>query len=172
MNTKTKKPARIGPIITLLGLALPLALMLGLAALAFAPPAEASAQTPNASTRSMSCEGGEPQLYVSEPLAAKPDGDKQPLDLVIELTDDSDSPVVGAKVMARVTDFQTHVDAKLTDLGNGRYAACVFGYFNGSGSGALGIHVRAEKAGYMPGANDGTNFVGRLCTTPDPGLSR
>ena len=154
----------------LLGLAFPLALMLGLAALALVLPAAASAQTPETQDANTVCqpyEGAEPQLYVSEPKAAKPDGKKQPLDLSVELTDESGNPVVGAKVLARATDFETYVDAYLTDMGNGNYSTCAFGYFNGWGEGAVSVHVRAEKAGYTSGASDGSNTVGRLCPLSD-----
>ena len=110
--------------------------------------------------------GTNPQLHVSEPVAAKPDGKKQPLDLFVDVTDEAGNPVKGAKVLARVTDYETFVDAPLTEVGNGRYMACAFGYFNGKGKGATAIHVRAEAAGYTPGESDGTNDVGKLCTLP------
>ena len=74
--------------------------------------------------------------------------------------------------MARATDFETFVDAPLTDMGNGTYATCAFGYFNGSGEGAVSVHVRAEKPGYTAGANDGSNSVGRICSVSGPGPSR
>jgi hypothetical protein len=179
MITNVIKPAIVsrGPAITLLAQALPviLALMLGLTALALLPPAGASAQTlktQDAKIVGNQHEGGAPQLYVSEPKAAKPDGEKQPLDLSVELTDQSGNPIEGAKVMARATDFQTFVDAPLTDMGNGRYTACAFGYFNGSGEGALRIHIRAEKTGYRAGAGDGSNSVGRLCKVSGTESSR
>jgi hypothetical protein len=146
--------------------------MLSLAALAFVLPASAAAQSPGAGTMDPPCAGGAPQLAVSAPKAAKPDGANQPLDLSIELTDGNGNPVLGAKVIARATDFGTFVDAPLTDLGQGRYAACAFGTFNGAGAGAVRIHVRAEKPGYTPGASDGSNSVGRLCPVPSSGATR
>lgn len=114
------------------------------------------------------CCGCEAQLHVSKPTAAKPDGDKQPLDLFVDLTDEIGKPIEGAKVWARATDFETFVDAPLTGVGNGRYMACSFGYFNGKGEGALAIHIRAEKTGYREGESDGvsTNTLGGLCTVP------
>src|SRR5215213_1013371 len=98
----TSKPATasISPTISLLGLAFTLALMLGLAALALVVPAAASAQTQETQYANTVCqpyEGGEPQLYVSKPEAAKPDGNKQPLDLSVALTDGNGNPVTGAK---------------------------------------------------------------------------
>ena len=172
MIATASKPANmsIRPAITLPALALTvaLALVLGLAALALVMPARASAHMSEANTTGKLYAGGELQLYVSEPKAAKPDGEKQPLDLSVELIDESGNPIEGAKVLARATDFETHVDAYLTDMGNGLYAACAFGKFNGSGEGAVAIHVRAQKEGYTPGSNDGTNDVGRLCTRGGP----
>lgn len=109
---------------------------------------------------------GEAQLYVSTPVAAKPDGKKQPLDLYVDVRDEAGRPVEGAKVLARATDFETYVDALLVDVGNGRYMVCAFGYFNGKGPGAVSIHVRATKPGYTPGESDGQNKVGRLCILP------
>jgi hypothetical protein len=134
-------------------------------------PAGASAQAPEASTICKLYGGVEPQLHVSTPKAAKPDGEKQPVDLSVKLTDESGNPITGAKVMARVTDFETFVDAPLTDMGNGQYGACAFGYFNGSGEGALRIHVRADKPGYTGGAGDGSNSVGRICAVSGSGPS-
>jgi hypothetical protein len=164
MIFNASKPASVGPVIMLLALAVSLAVMLGLAALAFVPPTGASAQGPEATTISNLYGGKELQLNVSKPKAAKPDGQKQPLDLSVELTGDGGNPIVGAKVLARATDFQTFVDAPLTDMGNGRYSACAFGYFNGSGEGALRIHIRADKPGYTSGAGDGSSYVGRICS--------
>jgi hypothetical protein len=166
MITKASKSASIStrPTITPLALAFTAALFVGLAALALVLPAGASAHTSGANTTGKPYGGNEPQLYVSGPKAAKPDGYKQPLDLSVELTDENGNPIVGAKVRARATDFETFVDAYLTDMGNGRYSACAFGYFNGSGEGAVRIHVRAEKAGYTSGAGDGSNYVGRQCS--------
>src|SRR5215203_5372154 len=97
--------------------------------LALVLPASASAQTPDANSISTLYEGCEPQLHISKLEAAKPDGEKQPLDLMVLLTDESGNHLEGAKVMARATDFDTFVDAPLTDLGNGLYASCAFGYF-------------------------------------------
>jgi hypothetical protein len=170
MITKVCKSKRVRPITTLLALTLPvaLALVLGLAALALALPAWVSAQTSDANTTGKQYEGSDPQLYVSEPKAAKPDGDKQPLDLSIELTDESGNPIEGAKVRARATDFENFVDAYLTDMGDGHYSACAFGYFNGSGEGAVRIHIRADKPGYVGGAGDGSNSVGSLCLLSGP----
>jgi hypothetical protein len=172
MITKTSKSGSLRNVITLLGLPFTVALMLGLAALALVLPAAASAQSPDANTVCQPYDAGVPQLYVSKPEAAKPDGNKQPLDLSIKLTDGNGIPVVGAKVLARATDFETFVDATLTDMGNGSYATCAFGYFKGSGEGAVSIHVRAEKPGYTGGANDGSNTVGRLCPVSDTRPSR
>jgi hypothetical protein len=153
-------------------LALALAVMLGLTALAFILPAGAAAQPPGANPMGQLCANCDLQLVVSVPKAAKPDGDKQPLDLSVQLTDENGNPVVGAKVIARATDFETFVDAPLTDLGNGRYAVCAFGTFNGVGAGAVRIHVRADKPGYRQGASDGSNSVGRLCPVPGSGPAR
>lgn len=114
------------------------------------------------------CGAGEPQISNLKIVAAKPDGEKQPLDIQVEVFDETGAPVAEALVYARVTDYQHFVDSPLKDMGNGKYGVCEFGTFTSKGAGALGIHVRASAPGLRPNENDATNEVGRLCDLVPP----
>jgi hypothetical protein len=109
------------------------------------------------------CGAGEPQIRPPRITAAKQDGDKKPLDIQVEVVDETGAPVPGAVVFTRATDFVRYVDAPLEDIGHGKYLSCNFGQFNSKGAGAISIHVRASAKGYRPAENDGTNKVGRIC---------
>ncbi|MEO8285186.1 MAG: hypothetical protein ABI670_01980 [Chloroflexota bacterium] len=109
------------------------------------------------------CGAGEPQIRPPKVSAAKQDGDKKPLDIQVEVVDETGAPVQGAFVFARATDFVRFVDAPLQDVGHGKYLSCNFGQFNSKGAGAISIHVSVSARGYRPAENDGTNKVGRLC---------
>jgi hypothetical protein len=114
------------------------------------------------------CGGGESQLFVSTLEAAKPDGEMKSLDMVVHVSDETGSPVQGASVLARITDFNQYVDVLLTDMGGGKYMACSVGAFNSTGVSQLSIHVQASAKGYRQGAADGTNQVGTICSRPVP----
>lgn len=109
------------------------------------------------------CGLGESQIFVSGLEAAKPDGVKQPLDVVVRLKDESGTPVSGATVRARATDFHHYVDVTLTDMGGGKYMACTMGLFDTKGADEISIHVNASAPNYRSGDADGTNKVGFLC---------
>jgi hypothetical protein len=114
------------------------------------------------------CGAGEPQMIVQSIQAAKLDGKRQPLTINVRIVDEMGQPVVGAKVLARATDFNTYRDGPLKDLGNGYYGSCAFGFFDTIGEGAISIHVRADLPGFRSGQSDARNSVGTLCNTPLP----
>jgi hypothetical protein len=109
------------------------------------------------------CGAGESSLIVSKPLAEKIDGDKQSIDIFVEVRDEAGKPVDGAKVLARASDGITYVDAPLRSVGGGGYLACNFGQFSGKGPGAVSIHVQAYAPNFLPGQSDGKDTVGRIC---------
>jgi hypothetical protein len=114
------------------------------------------------------CGAGEAQILVQQIQAAKPDGKGMPLSILVRIIDETGRPVLGAKVLARATDFHSYVDAPLIERGDGYYVSCAFAFFDTKGEGAISIHVRAESPGLRNGSGDTRNVVGSLCTNVFP----
>jgi len=125
-------------------------------------PAEAKVK----SERSNLCGGGEPQMRIASVQAAKLDGSKQPLSVLVELVNDEGNPVHDAKVLVRSTDLENYTEVLLPETSSGTYSDCNVARFSTKGPDQISVMVQAWAEGYAPALAWGENIVGYLCTTP------
>jgi hypothetical protein len=104
-----------------------------------------------------------PTLIVVQVLGKKLNGDDQPLDIQVKVTDGQGTLMSGVTVTAWAVDSGGNSwSGNVPSLSTGIYRACTVGAFQGNSGGGTFIVVSATKAGYNSGSGWGTATQGRL----------
>ena len=113
------------------------------------------------------------RLIITAYEVYKPDGNNQPLDVYVRVTNLTGTPVTGVQVIVRaVSSVGQDYTVTLADIGGGEYRICGWQRFSGN-AGDVTAYITASKPNYQSASVTTTNRSGVWCgTTPTSTATR